>query len=92
MTVGEVNPDSLMLRQADGQWQKFCGLLLWKLVGRDRAVNITAADIDAMTKAFDGELPTVLIHGHYDSFDLKLIAESEGHRLAVAEAKQTGHA
>lgn len=92
MTVREINPDSLMLRQADGQWQKFCGLLLWKLVGRDKAVNVTAADIEAMGKAFGHDQATVLIHGHYDSFDLKLIAESEAHRLAVAEAKQTGHA
>lgn len=87
MTVREVNPDSLMLRQVDGQWQKFCGLLLWKLLGRDKAAVITMADIQAMQEAFGADQATVLIHGHYDSFELKLISETEAHRLAIAEAK-----
>ena len=92
MTVREVNPDSMMLRQVDGQWQKFCGLLLWKLMGRDKAAVITMADIEAMQAAFGTDQATVLIHGHYDSFELKLISESEAHRLAIAEARQGGHA
>lgn len=88
----EINPDSLMLRQADGQWQKFCGLLLWKLVGRDKAVNISVADMQACGEAFAPGVATVLVHGHYDSFDLKLISELDAHHLAIYEAKRTGSA
>jgi hypothetical protein len=92
MANKEITPDSLMLRQADGQWQKFCGLLLWKLVGRDKAVTITAADIEACHKAFEPGAMTVLIHGHYDSIDFKLISERDAHRAAIEDARKGGHA
>ena len=88
----EVNPDSLMLRQVDGEWQKLCALLLWKLVGRDKVVTLTAADIEAMHKAFEPGQATILTHGHYDSIDFKLIGEADAHRLAIDEARKGGRA
>lgn len=88
----EITPDSLMLRQVDGQWQKLCGLLLWKLAGRDKAVTVAAADIKAMHEAFEPGQATILVHGHTDSIEFKLISEADAHRLAIDEARKAGRA
>ena len=55
-------------------------------------MNISVADIQAMNKAFEPGMPTVMIHGHFDSFDFKLIDEAEAHRIAIDDARKAGHA
>ena len=88
----EIAPDSLMLRQVDGYWQRLAALILWKTSGHKR-VTITADDIKAMTAAFEAEGgATVLTHGHADSIEFGLISAREAHRLAIEEAKKAGNA
>ena len=90
--LDEINPDSLMLRQSDGMWQRYCALLLWKLRG-EKAVNINEADIREMTDTFtERGGVTVKVHGHINSITFQLIDAMQAHRLAIDEARKGGHA
>lgn len=91
MTTHKINPDSTMLQQADGQWQKFAMLILFKLAGREK-VTVTAADIAQLSERFAPGIPVVMIHGHSDSIDFQVIDEAAAHRLAVHEATMKGSA
>ncbi len=80
-----MNPDSAMMMQSEGNWQKYFALVLFKLA--PNGVNITVDDM----KAF-GEQPNtvVLTHGHSDSIDFKLIDWKTAKILSDHEATQRG--
>ena len=88
MTSRKLNPDSTMLQQSDGQWMKYCGLILMKL-SPDKPVVITMADI---TAAMNGGEKFVLIHGHTDSVEFKMVTREEAERLAAYDATLGGTA
>lgn len=84
-----LTPDSTVLAQVDGYWQKLFAMLLWKLKGTER-VRVTAADIEAMATAFAPEGPVVFTHGHFDSFDFQLVTREAAERIAAHDATQRG--
>lgn len=79
--MSAINPDSEMLQQVDGQWQKLAALILWKLAGTQK-VEITAADIEAMHQNFAPGMVCVFTHGKADSVAFSLVSEAEAMRLA----------
>ena len=83
--TNKINPESTMLQQSEGMWHKYVGLLLHKLA--PEGVTITMADLEAF--GFD-ERNVVLVHGHYDFFELKLVTAADAERL-VAYDKQQQH-
>lgn len=89
MTAKILNPDSTVLQQVDGQWMKLATLILWKTAGRGK-VTITAADMQAMSDAFAPGIPTLMTHGHVDSFDFQIIDAEAAERLAAHDATQRG--
>ena len=91
MTVNVINPDSTMVQQSEGHWQKYLSLVLWKLLGRN-AVVITLADIQALNRAFGEEGPVVKTHGHVDSIEFQLIDHATAQRLAEWDATRKGAA
>lgn len=80
MTVNIVNPDNAALQQAEGNWMKFCALIVWKLA--PKGVHITSADMDR----FAAEGGLLLTHGHRDSFEFKIVTPVEAVRLAEHDA------
>lgn len=77
----KINPDSVVLQQVDGQWQKLAALILWKCVGTGKVV-ITAEDMDAMAENFAPGMPCVFTHGKAESLEFSLVTEAEATRLA----------
>lgn len=87
MTVNVINPDSAILQQSEGMWQKYCALLVWKLARQ--GVTISVADIDKCNS--EGEL-ILLAHGHYDSIEFKLVTPQQAAVIAAFERNnQRGH-
>lgn len=76
----KLNPESVVLQQVDGQWQKLAALILWKCAGTGKVV-ITAEDMDAMTNNFAPGMPCVFTHGKAESFEFSLVTEAEATRL-----------
>ncbi len=91
MTVKVLNPDSMVLQQVDGQWQKLAALIVWKLCG-EKSVEITVADMQSIEKQFGAEGPVLLTHGHTESIEFRVITAERGRVLAEFEAKNRGHA
>ena len=91
MTVNKLNPDSVILQQLDGQWQKIAMLLLLKLAGREK-VRITHAEMESLTKQFAPGIPVLMTHGHFDSIDFQVIDEAAARRLADYDAQMRGTA
>lgn len=89
MKTEKINPDNLMLQQADGQWQKFAMFILWKLAGTG-VVKITADDMKAMTDAYVPGIPVIFIHGHSDSIEFSIVDEAAARRLAAHDANMRG--
>lgn len=77
----KINPDSLVLQQVDGQWQKIAAFILWKCAGTGKVV-ITAEDMAAMTENFAPGMPCIFTHGKAESFEFSLVTEAEATRLA----------
>jgi hypothetical protein len=80
MTVNVINPDSAILQQLDGEWQKICALLLWKLA--PNGVTLTHDDI----QRFPQDL-ALYTHGHKDSIDFKMITLEAAKLLAEHDAR-----
>lgn len=72
MDPNVLNPESPVLKQSEGMWQKYCIILLWKLAGTER-VDISAADIQALQNKFSPDYPTLLTHGMVDGIGFQLI-------------------
>lgn len=80
----ELNPESLMLRQSDGMWQKYMALVLWKLQKR-QAVNITEQDLRDFEWASRQHGIVVMTHGHSDSITFQLLTNEEAEKKAKEE-------
>jgi hypothetical protein len=87
-----MTPDSTVLQQVDGQWQKLAAMLLWKLVGRDKCVTLTHADIERFSAEFAPGMPVMFTHGHSDSIDFTVVDESAAKVLAAHDATLKGTA
>jgi hypothetical protein len=87
-----INPDSTILQQVDGHWQKLAALILWKTVGRDKIVLITHADIEEFHRAFAPGTGVILTHGHAESIGFSLIDEAAAQRLAEHDSTIKGTA
>lgn len=86
-----LNPDSTILGQLDGHWQRVASLILWKTSGRKK-ITITAADIQELQHAFGDAGPVVFTHGHVDSLDFQLIDALAAKRLAEHDKTMRGTA
>lgn len=87
----KINPDSVVLQQLDGQWQKIAALLLWKLSPK-AVVRIMGADIEAFNAAYAPGGPVVFTHGMIDRFEFSLVTEEAAKRLAEHDATMRGNA
>jgi hypothetical protein len=87
----KINPDSAVLAQVEGHWQKLFAMLLWKLKGTEQ-VRVALTDIEAMAAAFAPEGPVVYTHGHFDSLDFQLVTREAADRLAAHDKTQRGTA
>lgn len=86
MTTKVINPDSAILQQMDGHWQKLCALLVWKLARQ--GVTLTHEEIKQCTS--EGEL-ILLTHGHYDSIEFRLVTPAEAERIVAHDRTMHGH-
>lgn len=82
-----LNPDSTMLRQSEGHWQKYLCLVLWKLARE--GVTIT---LDDMVGFANQDKNVLLTYGHIDSIEFKLVTRAEAERVAAYDKQQKGSA
>lgn len=87
----ELNPDSVVLRQMDGQWQKFAMFLLFKLAGREQ-VRLHADDMRKCLDEFEPGMPVLYTHGHKDSIDFQVVDEAAAASLVAHDRTMRGHA
>lgn len=91
MTTKVLNPDSKILQQSEGQWQKLLMLVVWKLA--PQGVEITAEDMQkCMQEHAAGGGPALLTHGHENSIEYRVITFAEAERLAKLDGKPGGRA
>lgn len=81
----ELNPDSMMLRQSDGMWQRYLCLVMWKLKKRERVV-ITEQDIIEFHNEAERNGIVILTQGHLTSLTFQLVTNKEGIQIANDEA------
>lgn len=86
-----LNPESTVLQQVDGHWQKLFAILLWKFAKRD-VVVVKDTDIEAMAKEFAPCGPIVFTHGQVDGFRFSLVTEEKAKEIAAFDAMQRGTA
>jgi hypothetical protein len=79
--TNKLNPDSVILQQVDGQWQKLAMLILWKCVGAGKVVRVTADDIERLNKTFAPGIPVIFTHGHSDSIDFSIVTEQRAQQI-----------
>lgn len=84
----EINPDSMILRQLDGQWQKIAALLLWKFLKRGEAVTFTAAEMEQAFADYAPAGPVVMMNGSGDSISLSLITYDRAKEIAAYERER----
>lgn len=89
MNARVINPDSTVLQQVDGQWQKLAALILWKLSGRS-VVRITAEDMAKMQAEFAPGVAVIFTHGHSDSIEFSIVDEAAATRLAAHDKTLRG--
>jgi hypothetical protein len=87
MSVVNHTPQSLMLQQVEGQWQKLLLLLLFKLAGR-QPVHLTHAEIAACWAEFAPGNPTLLTQGGADRIVFQVITEAQALELAEHENRR----
>ncbi len=87
----KINPESAMLQQVDGHWQKLAAMLLWKLAGTD-VVRITAADIEALHAEYSPGMPVIFTHGTADALEFSIVDEATAQRLVAHDAGRVGNA
>lgn len=83
----KVNPDSTILQQVDGEWQKLCAFILWKTSGTG-VVKVTIDDMRRMAEQFKPGFPVIFTHGHADSIEFSLVTEERAKVLAEYDAAQ----
>ncbi len=91
MSVRVVNPDSAVLDQLEGHWQKLATLILWKTCGR-KVLRITDADMDAFIAEFKPGEPVLFTHGRFDALEFSIVDQAAAERIAAHNATQRGNA
>lgn len=91
MTPVKMNPDSVILQQLDGQWQKLFMALLYKLKGKEQ-VRLTFKELQELGQVCAPGIPVLYTHGHTDSIDFQIVDEAAARRLAEHDAKMRGTA
>ena len=86
MTTKILNPDSTIMQQSEGHWQKYLMLVISKLA--PAGVTITVRDMEKLA----GEERILLTHGHIDSIEFKLVTRAEAERLIAYDKTQRGTA
>ena len=85
-----INPESMLLQQMEGQWQKLLLLVVWKLA--PEGVKISGKDIENMINQFAPDGPALASMGSQDGISFKVVSLKEGKRLAEYDATQKGKA
>lgn len=91
MNPNNLTPDSTILQQLDGHWQKMALFLLWKLAG-DKKVVLHHHDIEACAAQFAPGSPVLFTHGRVDAIEFQVIDEAAAARLAAHDATMRGKA
>lgn len=91
MSNNVINPDSAMMQQAEGQWQKFAALMTAKYL-KDTGKASLYITLDDMKEFELTEANVLLTHGHHDSIEFKMVTHSEAMRLAQYDAQRGGRA
>lgn len=91
MSVNVLNPDSAILQQVDGHWQKMAMLILWKLNGKEK-VRITLEDMQRFQSSCAPGDPVLFTHGHTDSIEFQIVDQASAARLAEHDASMRGTA
>lgn len=79
----------LILQQLDGQWQKLCAAVLYKL-SRGAPVLITTRDLEELYDFM--QTHQLLTWGHKDSIELRLVTPERAREIAAhveAQGNQT---
>ena len=82
----KLNPDSPILQQLEGQWDKITAILLHKLKGTEEVV-ITLDDMMNYPRE-----RYMLVYGHIDAIQLKLVTLEEAKVIIEHDAKMKGKA
>ena len=90
MSVTLVNPDSVVLAQVAGYWEKLFAMLVFKLA--PTGVTLTLKDMEHFRIASESGNAVLLTHGHYDSIEFKIVTQADAERLAAHDAAQKGSA
>lgn len=91
MTVHHVNPDSTILLQLAGQWERIVLAIIHKHY-KHTGVTITFKDLLALAADIEAGNAVLLTHGHFDSIEFKLVTAERARELAAYDAKQRGRA
>jgi hypothetical protein len=86
-----LNPDSVIVNQMEGHWQKLLMLVIWKL-SPDKPVRITSEDMLAVESYFAPSIPHIFTHGTHDAIELSLVTEEQAHKIVAHDAKLKGTA
>ena len=86
MSARVINPDSTIMQQSEGHWQKYLMLVISKLA--PAGVTITIRDMEKLA----GEERVLLTHGHIDSIEFKLVTRAEADRIVAYDKTQKGTA
>jgi hypothetical protein len=87
MTNAKINPDSVILNQLEGQWEKVCMVLLHKL-SAGKPVRVTVQDFIDVRKLYEPDGPVLFTHGMHDSFELSVITHERAKELAAYGASK----
>lgn len=88
--TNKLNPDSVMLAQLDGHWQKVATFILWKIYGV-RPVTITAKDIEKINAEYPNG-PILAVVGNSDSMTFQLVTEEQAKIMAAHDKTLRGNA
>lgn len=91
MSPTNLTPDSAVMQQLDGQWQKLATFLLWKLAGRTK-VKLTHEEMELCAAEFAPGIPVLFTHGHSDSIEFQVIDEASAARIVAHDQTMRGTA
>ena len=82
--IENLTPDSKVLEQLDGSWQKMFLFLLYKVSKRE-PVSITGQDIESCLADFAPNAPVLFTHGAGDSVSFQIIDVDTAKKLATLQ-------
>lgn len=91
MSNNVMNPDSVMMQQAEGQWQKFALLMVAKYMA-DTGKKSLVIEADFIAETNERSDNVLCTHGHHDSIEFKLVTMAEAQRLVAYDAGMRGSA